>query len=48
MTSGENRGGGFGASVTDSEAMLSHYLEQGGNFIDPNGGGLEVLLFLSR
>ena len=34
MTFGEDLGGGFGASVTDSEAMLSHYLEQGGNFID--------------
>ena len=27
-------GGGFGASVEDSEAILAHYLEQGGNFID--------------
>ncbi len=36
MTFGEDYGGGFGAgaSVTDSEAILSHYLEQGGNFID--------------
>jgi len=34
MTFGEDLGGGFGASVTDSEAMLLHYLEQGGNFID--------------
>jgi aryl-alcohol dehydrogenase-like predicted oxidoreductase len=34
MTFGEDLGGGFGAGVTDSEAMLSHYLEQGGNFID--------------
>ncbi len=34
MTFGEDLGGGFGASVTDSEAILSHYLEQGGNFID--------------
>ena len=34
MTFGEDLGGGFGASATDSEAMLSHYLEQGGNLID--------------
>jgi len=36
MTFGEDLGGGGGggASVTDSEAMLAHYLEQGGNFID--------------
>lgn len=34
MTFGEDLGGGFGASVTDSEAILAHYLEQGGNFID--------------
>jgi aryl-alcohol dehydrogenase-like predicted oxidoreductase len=34
MTFGQDLGGGFGASVTDSEAMLSHYLERGGNFID--------------
>ncbi len=34
MTFGEDLGGGFGASVKDSEAMLSHYLELGGNFID--------------
>jgi aryl-alcohol dehydrogenase-like predicted oxidoreductase len=34
MTFGEDLGGGLGASVTDSEAMLAHYLEQGGNFID--------------
>jgi aryl-alcohol dehydrogenase-like predicted oxidoreductase len=26
--------GGFGASVEDSEAILAHYLEHGGNFID--------------
>ena len=40
MTFGEDLGlgGGFGASVTDSEAMLSHYLEQGGNFIDTANG----------
>ncbi len=25
---------GFGASVQDSEAILAHYLDQGGNFID--------------
>ena len=30
MTFGEDLGGGFGASVKDSEAMLAHYLEQGG------------------
>ncbi len=34
MTFGEDLGGGFGASVPDSEAILAHYLEQGGNFID--------------
>jgi aryl-alcohol dehydrogenase-like predicted oxidoreductase len=34
MTFGEDLGEGFGASVMDSEAMLLHYLEQGGNFID--------------
>ncbi len=34
MTFGEDLGAALGASVTDSEAMLSHYLEQGGNFID--------------
>jgi aryl-alcohol dehydrogenase-like predicted oxidoreductase len=34
MTFGEDFGGGFGASVKDSEAILSHYLDQGGNFID--------------
>jgi aryl-alcohol dehydrogenase-like predicted oxidoreductase len=34
MTFGEDRGGDFGASVKDSEAILAHYLEQGGNFID--------------
>ena len=38
MTFGEDLGGGFGASVEDSEAMLSHYLEQGGNFIDTANG----------
>jgi aryl-alcohol dehydrogenase-like predicted oxidoreductase len=41
MTFGEDYGSagpGFGASVTDSEAMLSHYLEQGGNFIDTANG----------
>ena len=34
MTFGEDLGGGSGASVEDSEAILAHYLEQGGNFID--------------
>ena len=34
MTFGEDLGGNFGASVEDSEAILAHYLEQGGNFID--------------
>ena len=34
MTFGEDMGGAFGASVEDSEAILAHYLEQGGNFID--------------
>ena len=34
MTFGEDMGGGFGASVEDSEAILAHYVEQGGNFID--------------
>ena len=34
MTFGEDMGGGFGASVKDSETILAHYLEQGGNFID--------------
>lgn len=36
MTFGEDigLGQGAGASVKDSEAMLAHYLEQGGNFID--------------
>ena len=29
---------GFGASVEDSEAILSHFLEQGGNFIDTANG----------
>jgi aryl-alcohol dehydrogenase-like predicted oxidoreductase len=38
MTFGEDLGGGFGASVKDSEAMLSHYLEQGGNFLDTANG----------
>lgn len=32
MTFGEDLG--FGASVEDSEAILAHYLEQGGNFLD--------------
>ena len=34
MTFGEDLGGGFGASVPDSEKILAYYLEQGGNFID--------------
>ena len=34
MTFGEDLGGGFGASVEDSEAILAHYLGEGGNFID--------------
>ncbi len=34
MTFGEDLGGGSGASVEDSEAILSHYLAQGGNFLD--------------
>jgi aryl-alcohol dehydrogenase-like predicted oxidoreductase len=38
MTFGEERGGGFGSSVEDSQAILSHYLEQGGNFIDTANG----------
>ena len=38
MTFGEDMGGGFGASVEDSEAILAHYLEQGGNFIDTANG----------
>jgi hypothetical protein len=29
MTFGEDLGGGFGASVKDSEAILAHYLEPG-------------------
>ena len=38
MTFGEDMGGSFGASVETSEAILSHYLEQGGNFIDTANG----------
>lgn len=38
MTFGEDLGGGFGASVDDSENILAHYLEQGGNFIDTANG----------
>jgi aryl-alcohol dehydrogenase-like predicted oxidoreductase len=38
MTFGEDMGQGFGASVKDSEAILTHYLEQGGNFIDTANG----------
>ena len=34
MTFGEDLGPGLGASPKDCEAMLSHYLEKGGNFID--------------
>jgi aryl-alcohol dehydrogenase-like predicted oxidoreductase len=34
MTFGEDLGGDFGSTVADSEKILSHYLEQGGNFID--------------
>ena len=34
MTFGEDLGGGFGASVPDSEKILTHYLEHGGNFLD--------------
>jgi aryl-alcohol dehydrogenase-like predicted oxidoreductase len=34
MTFGEDLGGDFGSNVADSERLLSHYLEQGGNFID--------------
>jgi len=29
---------GFGSSVEESEAVLAHYLEQGGNFIDTANG----------
>jgi aryl-alcohol dehydrogenase-like predicted oxidoreductase len=38
MTFGEDRGGGFGSSVEDSETILAHYLAQGGNFIDTANG----------
>nr|WP_321475857.1 aldo/keto reductase [uncultured Paludibaculum sp.] len=38
MTFGEDLGGNSGASVEDSETILSHYLEQGGNFIDTANG----------
>jgi aryl-alcohol dehydrogenase-like predicted oxidoreductase len=34
MTFGEDLGGGFGASVPNSEKILAYYLEQGGNFLD--------------
>ena len=34
MTFGEDFGAGLGSSVEDSERILAHYLEQGGNFID--------------
>src|ERR1700678_3954483 len=36
MTSGEDSG--WGASVTDSEAIIARYIEQGGNFIDTANG----------
>ena len=41
MTFGEDFGAGgpgFGSSVEDSEAILAHYLERGGNFIDTANG----------
>ena len=38
MTFGEDMGGGFGSSVEDSEAILAHFLDQGGNFIDTANG----------
>ena len=38
MTFGEDFGGGFGASAEDSEKVLAHYLDQGGNFIDTANG----------
>ena len=38
MTFGEDLGGGFGASVENSEDILAHYLEQGGNFVDTANG----------
>lgn len=38
MTFGEDMGEGFGASVAVSEAILAHYLERGGNFIDTANG----------
>lgn len=41
MTFGEDfgpGGPGFGSSVEDSEAILAHYLERGGNFIDTANG----------
>ena len=34
MTFGEDLGPGFGASIKDSEQIIDHYLELGGNFID--------------
>jgi aryl-alcohol dehydrogenase-like predicted oxidoreductase len=34
MTFGEDLGPEVGSSVEDSETILAHYLEQGGNFID--------------
>ncbi len=38
MTFGEDLAPGFGASVEDSEAILAHFLDQGGNFIDTANG----------
>jgi aryl-alcohol dehydrogenase-like predicted oxidoreductase len=38
MTFGEDLGPGVGASVENSEAILAHYLELGGNFIDTANG----------
>ena len=38
MTFGEDLAPGFGSSVQDSEAILAHYLEQGGNFVDTANG----------
>jgi aryl-alcohol dehydrogenase-like predicted oxidoreductase len=38
MTFGKDLGPGFGSSVEDSETILAHYLEQGGNFIDTANG----------
>ncbi|HEY1744637.1 MAG TPA: aldo/keto reductase [Granulicella sp.] len=38
MTFGEDYGVGFGSNEKDSEIILAHYLEQGGNFIDTANG----------